>query len=404
MLIYDSNSPLAYSPVLVSLAVLREYVQHCATYATRRVIVSSPTASHAEWIALVREGCAGNAPAFQLRLSRLIARLRREKSSLATLLSKALTDASDSRLTLARDAASQQATLSPVDADSLLPLTTVLFPAVMSHRPVWSPEVEVGLGTLVNEWLHADRLQDAGLEPCHTVLLSGPPGVGKTMAATYLAEQLHLPLVTLNLAAAVNSLLGKTGNNLVKVLNHARSQPCVLLLDEFDAFAKRRDDGHDVGELKRVVNVLLQAIDEWPPISLLVAATNHEELLDRAVFRRFDLWLRFPESSETQVQALLMRLGCDHGLASQIAPALAGHPLSDATRLINRARRQVALHDTTFEHAVLSLVAPDSLGDEAAKRYLLIKRLQTEGKSLRAIGKELNIHASTVSRLLNRTG
>ncbi|MFK2890871.1 AAA family ATPase [Dyella flagellata] len=366
--------------------------------------MATPPESHAEWIALVREGCAGNAPAFQLRLTRLIARLRREKSPLAATLSKALSEASESRLTLARDAAAQQATLSPVDADSNLPLTTTQFPAHVDLQPVWAPEIESGLNGLIQEWLHTNKLVAAGLEPSRTVLLSGPPGVGKTLAATFLAEQLHLPLVTLNLAAAVNSLLGKTGNNLVKVLSHARAQPCVLLLDEFDAFAKRRDDGQDVGELKRVVNVLLQAIDEWPSTSLLVAATNHEELLDRAVFRRFDLWLRFPESTKSQIETLLLRLGCDQGLATQITPSLVGLPLSDTPRLINRARRQVALHGVSFEEAALRLLAPESLKDDEVKRYLQIKRMQADGKSMRAIGKELHINASTVSRLLNRKG
>lgn len=359
-------------------------------------------ASHAEWIALIREGCTGNASSFQLRLSRLIARLRREKSPLAEVLSKALAEANTSQLTLARDSAAQQASLSPVDADSNLPLTTVQYPVLMEHRPVWTPEVGSVLKALVNEWMNATRLIEAGLNPSRTVLLSGPPGVGKTLAATYLAEQLNLPLVTLNLAAAVNSLLGKTGNNLVKVLAYARSQPCVLLLDEFDAFAKRRDDGQDVGELKRVVNVLLQAIDEWPSTSLLVAATNHEELLDRAIFRRFDFWIRFPDSNQEQIEILLMQLGCDHGLATKLAPILVGRPLSDTSRLVLRARRQVVLQNITFEHALLALALPDALDDEDMKRFLEVKRLKSEGKSLRAIGAELNIHASTVSRMLRR--
>lgn len=364
--------------------------------------MSKTPASYAEWIALIHEGCSGNPQAFQLRLSRLIARLRREKSALADILSKALTEAHASKMTLARDSAAQQANLSPVDADSNLPLTTTLFPVIMENRPVWTPEIDAALRTLLNEWANAGRLLQAGLNPSRTVLLSGPPGVGKTLAATYLAEQLHLPLVTLNLAAAVNSLLGKTGNNLVRVLSHAQAQPCVLLLDEFDAFAKRRDDGQDIGELKRVVNVLLQAIDEWPSTSLLVAATNHEELLDRAIFRRFDLWLRFPESSKEQIESLLMQLGCDHGLAVELAPTLVGHPLSDTSRLVTRARRQVVLQDTTFERAMLGLVLPDALDNEEMRQYLEIKRLQAEGKSLRAIGKDMNINASTVSRKLKR--
>lgn len=378
-------------------------MQHYATYATHREShVPTVPASHAEWIALVREGCAGNAPSFQLRLSRLIARLRREKSPLSEVLSKALAGANSSLVNLARDSAAQQASLSPVDADSNLPLTTIQFPVQMDHRPIWAPEVGSVLEAIVNEWMNAGRLIEAGLNPSRTALLSGPPGVGKTLAAAYLAEQLNLPLVTLNLAAAVNSFLGKTGNNLVRVLAHAKAQPCVLLLDEFDAFAKRRDDGQDVGELKRVVNVLLQAIDEWPSTSLLVAATNHEELLDRAIFRRFDFWVRFPHSSQEQIEALLIQLGCDNALARKIAPMLVGRPLSDTCRLVLRARRQVVLKNTTFEHALLALVIPDALDDEDMRRYLEIKRLKANGESLRSIGAKLNIHASTVSRMLRR--
>lgn len=368
----------------------------------REYIVSTSPASNAEWIALIREGCTGNASSFQLRLSRLIARLRREKSPLVEVLSKGLAEAMSSRQSLSRDAAIFQPSLSPVDSDSNLPLTTVQFPVQVEHTPIWAPEVDSGLKTLVNEWKNANLLITAGLEPSRTILLSGPPGVGKTLAATFLANQLDLPLVTLNLAAAVNSLLGKTGNNLAKVLAHAQSQPCVLLLDEFDAFAKRRDDGQDIGELKRVVNVLLQAIDEWPATSLLVAATNHEELLDRAIFRRFDFWLRFPESTSEQITALLMQLGCDHGLAIKIAPTFAGGPLSDVSKLVTRAKRQVVLHQTTFEHAILDLAIPEYLNDDEVKKYLEIKRLKSEGKSLRDIGKALNIHASTVSRILRR--
>lgn len=368
----------------------------------REYIVSTPLASNAEWIALIREGCTGNASSFQLRLSRLIARLRREKSPLTEVLSKGLAEAMSARQSLSRDSATFQPPLSPIDSDSNLPLTTVQFPVQVEHTPIWAPEVDSGLKTLVNEWKNAELLITAGLEPSRTILLSGPPGVGKTLAATFLANQLDLPLVTLNLAAAVNSLLGKTGNNLAKVLAHAQSQPCVLLLDEFDAFAKRRDDGQDIGELKRVVNVLLQAIDEWPATSLLVAATNHEELLDRAIFRRFDFWLRFPESTPEQITALLMQLGCDHGLAIKIAPTFAGGPLSDVSKLVTRAKRQVVLHQTTFEHAILDLAIPEYLNDDEVKKYLEIKKLKSEGKSLRDIGKALNIHASTVSRILRR--
>lgn len=366
--------------------------------------MTPPPASHAEWFALVREGTAGNSAAFQLRLTRLIARLRREKSPLAPLLAAALSEVNQDQQSLARDHASQHHLLSPVDGDSNLPLTTLMHPAHLDHAPIWAPAVGHALGALINEWRHADRLLAADLTPSRTVLLSGPPGVGKTLAATYVAQELRLPLITLNLAAAVNSFLGKTGTNLVRVLNHARQQPCVLLLDEFDALAKRRDDGQDVGELKRVVNVLLQAIDEWPATSLLVAATNHEELLDRAVFRRFDLWLQFPESNVVQIRDLLEQLGCPPAIAADIAPSMVGQPLSDVTRLVQRARRQVALHGTTFDDALMDSLSTASPDRAHTERYLQVRRLQAEGHSLREIGKQIGAHASTVSRILQRKG
>src|SRR5690606_32775240 len=102
------------------------------------------------------------------------------------------------------------------------------------------------------------------------------------------------PLLILDLASVMSSYLGRTGTNLRHVLDYAKSLDCVLLLDELDAIAKRRDDRGEIGELKRLVTVLLQQIDDWPPKSLLIAATNHADLLDPALWRRFDVTLEFP--------------------------------------------------------------------------------------------------------------
>src|SRR2546427_8279310 len=120
----------------------------------------------------------------------------------------------------------------------------------------------------------------------------------------------------------MSSYLGKTGANVRAVLSHAQEQPCVLLLDEFDAIAKRRDDDSDVGELKRLVTVILQTIDDWQPTSLLVAATNHSDLLDPAVWRRFDVTLQFDLPNHKQRTALdrkSTRLNSSH---SQISYAV----------------------------------------------------------------------------------
>lgn len=176
----------------------------------------------------------------------------------------------------------------PVDQDSNAPLVRVE-KAHASPKPVFQHAAEEQLLRFLNEWKCKEALLSEGINPPRSLLLKGPPGTGKTMFARWLAEALGLSLVTLDLAGAISSFLGKTGMNLRRALDFGRANECVLLLDEFDAIAKRRDDSSEVGELKRIVNVLLKELEDWPAHSLLVAATNHPELLDPAISRRFDM-------------------------------------------------------------------------------------------------------------------
>ena len=168
------------------------------------------------------------------------------------------------------------------------------------------------------------------------------------MTARWLASQLGVELYVLDLTAVMSSLLGRSGNNLRAALDFAKRTPCVLLLDEIDAIAKRRSDDADVGELKRLVTVILQEVDEWPPTGLLLAATNHPDLIDPALWRRFDLVVEFKLPELPAVKAAVKRfLGPDFALFGRwldiLAFAFSGKSFSDIERDIQRFRRAVAL-------------------------------------------------------------
>ncbi|MBW8079308.1 MAG: AAA family ATPase, partial [Gallionella sp.] len=176
-------------------------------------------------------------------------------------------------------------------------------------------------------------------------------GVGKTLTARWLAAQLGMPLYVLDLTAVMSSLLGRSGSNLRAALDFAKRSPCVLLLDEIDAIAKRRSDDTDVGELKRLVTVILQEVDEWPATGLLLAATNHPELIDPALWRRFDLVVEFKAPEAAAIKEAIKRfLGQDFALFGRwieiLAFAFRGQSFSDIEREIHRFRRALALGTT----------------------------------------------------------
>ncbi|TCK58324.1 ATP-binding protein [Curtobacterium sp. PhB136] len=218
-----------------------------------------------------------------------------------------------------------------------------------------SARVTAELRELVAERKRADELARMGISLSRTVLLSGAPGVGKTLASRWLAQRLDLPLVTLDLASVVSSYLGSSGRNIRSVLDYAKSGPCVLLLDEFDAVAKRRDDDSDIGELKRIVNVILVELDRWPETSLLVAATNHPQLLDAAIDRRFDRVIEFPLPDENERRALLRQAntcGVSEATLNLTAALWEGASHAVIMRFWEGCRRRAVLNDISFDEAI----------------------------------------------------
>ena len=164
-------------------------------------------------------------------------------------------------------------------------------------------DVRMACDELVEEQCHADLLRTHGMEPRHRLLLEGPPGNGKTSLAEGLAYELALPLFTVRYDAVITSYLGETAQRLRRLFDFVRTEPCVLFFDEFDAIGKERGDIHETGEIKRVVTTLLLQFDDLPSYCVLVGATNHPELLDRATWRRFQLRLDLGRPTPEQLTA-----------------------------------------------------------------------------------------------------
>lgn len=167
--------------------------------------------------------------------------------------------------------------------------------------------VNRGCRQLVQEQLQASVLRSNGLNARHRVLLVGPPGNGKTSLAEALAEALAVPFLVVRYESLIASFLGETAGRLKRVFDYARTIPCVLFFDEFDAIGKERGDVHETGEIKRVVTALLMQIDDLPSYTVIVAASNHAELLDRATWRRFQLRLTLPPPTARALETYLTK-------------------------------------------------------------------------------------------------
>jgi SpoVK/Ycf46/Vps4 family AAA+-type ATPase len=161
---------------------------------------------------------------------------------------------------------------------------------------------------LIEEHQRADVLRASGFEPRHRVLLSGPPGNGKTSFAEAIAEGLGLPFFIVRYDTLVGSYLGETNTRLRKLFDYVRTIPSILFFDEFDAIGKERGDTHETGEIKRVVSFLLMQLDQLPSYVIVIAATNHGELLDRAVWRRFQMRLAMPAPRKAEIVVFLDRI------------------------------------------------------------------------------------------------
>ena len=281
------------------------------------------------------------------KLERLLARQQRQQEVAPLALEQMR--ARNSGLQLPGETLSRSTPL-PTDRETGAPLARLMFPGDRSDpAPVLEPELEAAMVDLLKEWDRVEELARMGVKPNLRCLLYGAPGVGKTLLARFIGHQLHLPIVEARLDGLVSSFLGTTARNIGALFDFADRYRCILFLDEFDAIAKARDDSQEVGEIKRVVNTLLQCLDVRNVQGFTLAATNHEHLLDPAVWRRFEARIRIPKP-ETDTRAVLLKRFLEPVRLSATEMRMLvwlteGMSGADLETLITGGKRYLVLHD-----------------------------------------------------------
>jgi hypothetical protein len=340
-------------------------------------------------LGLCRSALQSSNPAVRSHIQRLMRALEKsqsldEASALSKLLKcqDTLSEIAPSRVVLSRASLPGEMLTPgvppPVDKETGAPLAEILHPRdEFIRQPLFNPALSEGVNTLLQEWRHVDELRSAGVRPALATMLFGAPGTGKTMLAHYIAAQLGLPLIVARLDGLISSFLGTTARNISNLFAFANRYKCILLLDEFDAVAKLRDDPHELGEIKRVVNTLLQCIDSRSELGFTIAITNHESLLDPAVWRRFDVRIEAPKPDAHTRISILNRQFDQTTFNDTHLRFLAwltdGESGSGVEKLADFLKRQIAIRKTDFDFfmAVRNYIQMSAYEGESHNRSLL---------------------------------
>lgn len=308
----------------------------------------------------------------------------------------------------------------PVDKESGAPLAQLFLPGdlVNAEIPVMPEELSQAVEQLIEQWNNLDKLAKFGVMPSLSCLLFGMPGTGKTMLAMYIARRLDLPIVLAKLDGLVSSLLGTSARNITNLFDFAGQYDCLLLLDEFDAVAKARNDQHEVGEIKRIVNTLLQCIDARSKSGMTVAITNHEVLLDPAVWRRFEMRIHVPKPNYDARMNIIHRYISPLRFSDEKIKFLTvlsdGFNGSDINVMLNSFKRMAAItqEKSSFIEMVQSFIIIHAGSDASELRQMLCQHEDAQLMSIlnkkfkftqMEIAKIFDVAQSKVSRCIKES-
>jgi hypothetical protein len=378
---------------------------------------------------LCRIGLEGNDSRFRKQVERLRDRLRGENDEKSATAIERLLTGSQSEHSLTPSAVEVSRLLvtgdeltanvhPPADRETSVPLAEiVLQPGAGRPSPIYSETLALALDAMLGEWKSVGALWAMGVEPSRSCLIYGPPGTGKTLTAFWLAAQLGLHVVNARIDGLVSSFLGTTARNITNLFTFANRYRCMLVLDEFDAVAKMRDDPHEVGEIKRVVNTLLQNLDARTGTGLTVAITNHDALLDTAVWRRFENHIRIDMPDErtrvTMLSTFLSPLPIDEDVVRTLAFVVGERSGSFLKNFADALKRVLAIGAEQVSAASILAAARGLVprmaiaGGRASPAALFVDdeakfvgALLTSGLGIRqaTVGKMLSLSQSTISR------
>lgn len=299
----------------------------------------------------------------------------------------------------------------PVDQESRLNIVDVTIPS-KEETPVVLPKLIDGkISDFINVVKHQSQLIQKGVETSNSLLLYGSPGCGKTTIAKYISEKTELPLVIARFDAIVSSLLGNTAKNIRKIFEFADNKPCILFLDEFDAIAKARDDQYELGELKRVINSLLQNIDSFAKQNILIAATNHPELLDKAIWRRFNTVIEIGLPQEDEINTLIRTFTSDFNSEfykdekrlDRLSKLFITKSPSDIKTIINNAKARTVISNREalqYEDVLIELFEFNNRGNLTIDK--LVEFLNDNGVPQSAIADRINVSMRQIRNYLNK--